>query len=100
MNIVVFGSIFEPVRTYISYVGDNPFKRFSKICKFIHEIITCPMCFSTYGGIFLSLTLYSPTYQLFGTTEYISWFFDGILSSGTVWIINSIVEFFEENRIK
>jgi hypothetical protein len=27
-----------------------------------------------------------------------SWFFDGILSSGAVWAINAIVEYFEENR--
>jgi hypothetical protein len=30
--------------------------------------------------------------------EWCSWFFDGILSSGAVWAINSIVEWFEENR--
>ena len=28
-----------------------------------------------------------------------SWFFDAILSSGAVWIINSIIEWFEENRL-
>ena len=27
-------------------------------------------------------------------------FFDGMLTAGAVWIINSIVEFFEESRIK
>jgi len=30
----------------------------------------------------------------------ISWFFDGMLASGSVWAINSIIEWFEENRPK
>ena len=100
MNIVVFGVIFKPVRDFFTYWGSNPFKPFNKLGGFIGEMITCPMCFSVWSGFFLSIILYSPTHQLFGTTEYISWFFDGILSSGVVWIINSIVEFFEENRLK
>jgi hypothetical protein len=29
-----------------------------------------------------------------------SWFFDGMLASGSVWAINAIVEWFEENRPK
>jgi hypothetical protein len=27
-------------------------------------------------------------------------FFDGMFSAGSVWAINSIIEFFEESRIK
>jgi hypothetical protein len=30
----------------------------------------------------------------------VSWFFDGMLASGSVWAINAIVEWFEENRPK
>jgi hypothetical protein len=37
-------------------------------------------------------------YEILGLTPYASWFFDAFLSSGSVWIINSIVEWFEENR--
>jgi len=29
---------------------------------------------------------------------YTNWFFDGMLASGSVWAINAIVEWFEENR--
>jgi hypothetical protein len=27
-------------------------------------------------------------------------FFDGMFSAGSVWALNAIIEFFEENRIK
>jgi len=32
--------------------------------------------------------------------NFFNFFFDGVLSAGIVWCINSIIEFFEENRIK
>jgi hypothetical protein len=35
---------------------------------------------------------------LVGVDPTYSWFFDGMLASGAVWAINSIVEWFEENR--
>ena len=71
---------------------------FKGVGHFISGILTCPMCFSFHGGWFLSLAVFSPTLELFGTPIEISWFFDGILSSGAVWTINAIVEWFEENR--
>jgi hypothetical protein len=37
---------------------------------------------------------------LFDTNLFLCIFFDGMLSAGIVWAINSIIEFFEENRIK
>jgi len=33
-------------------------------------------------------------------SKYISWFFDGIYSSGIVWSINAIIEWFEETKNK
>jgi hypothetical protein len=56
------------------------------------------MCCSTWVGFFLGAVVTSPTYWLFGTTPVISWFFDGLLASGAVWAINSIIEWFEQNR--
>jgi hypothetical protein len=35
---------------------------------------------------------------MLGVSSWVSWFFDGMLSSGSVWAINSIVEWYEENR--
>ena len=99
MNIMVYGSIFQGLRDFFKKWGDSQLP-FNALGQFISGILTCPMCFSFHGGWFLSLTVFSPTFMLFGTSLWISWFFDGILSSGAVWAINAIVEWYEENRPK
>lgn len=98
MNIMVYGSIFQWLRDDLRIWGESK-QPLNKLGKFLHGIISCPMCFSTWGGFFLGFCLYSPVKTLFGVTDVISWFFDGILSSGAVWTINAIVEWFEENRL-
>jgi hypothetical protein len=98
MNIMVYGSIFQGLRNFFQKWGDNDKQLFNGVGKFISGILTCPMCFSYHGGWFLSLVIFSPTLGLFGTPISVSWFFDAILSSGAVWAINAVVEWFEENR--
>lgn len=98
MNIMVFGSIFQGLRNFFSNWGNNPNAPFQYIGNFISGILSCPMCFSFHGGWFLSLTIFSPIHELFLISPNISWFFDAILSSGAVWAINSIIEWFEQNR--
>lgn len=100
MNIMVYGSIFQGTRDFFKKWGDDKLLPLNGFAHFISGILTCPMCFSFHGGWFLSLTMFSPTLELFGTSILVSWFFDGILSSGAVWAINAIVEWFEENRPK
>ena len=97
MTIMVYGNIFEWLRNFILRWSESNI--FSTIGKFLNGIITCPLCFSTWGGFFLSVALFSPVNELFGIPRELSWFFDGIFSAGAVWAINSIVEFFEENRL-
>jgi hypothetical protein len=58
------------------------------------------MCASTWIGFFFGIFLYSPIHELLEVTNVVSWFFDGMLASGSVWAINAIVEWFEENRPK
>ena len=98
MNIMVYGSIFQGMRDFFQRWVGNKEKLFNGLGKFISGILTCPMCFSFHGGWFLSLTVFSPTLHFFNSPIWVSWFFDAILSSGAVWAINSIVEWFEENR--
>lgn len=98
MNIMVYGSIFQGLRDFFQKWGQNPYAPFRHLGEFISGILSCPMCFSTWGGFFLGFFIFSPTHELFQTHEYISWFFDGIASSGAVWAINAMVEWFEENR--
>jgi len=97
MNIMVYGSIFQDLRDFFKRMGDSNSK-LSFFPRFIDGILSCPMCFSFHGGWFLSLVIFSPVHTLYGIPIWDSWFFDGILSSGAVWAINAIVEYFEENR--
>lgn len=95
MNIMVFGKIFENFRAAIKEMGEKEIILISPLFQFIHGMITCPMCFSTWGGFILSVILWSPANQIFSIDSSYAWFFDGIYSSGVVWIINSIIEWFE-----
>jgi hypothetical protein len=98
MNIMVYGSIFKNFRQFFINWGNNEYAPLSGVGTFISGILGCPMCFSFHGGWFLSIFIFSPSHELFNTPLWCSWFFDGILSSGAVWAINSIIEWFEQNR--
>ncbi len=98
MNIMVFSKIFYPTRNYVDKLAENPYSPLQGIGKFLSGVLSCPMCFGFHGGWFLSLVVFSPVYEILGVSSYISWFFDGILSSGAVWAINAIIEWFEQNR--
>lgn len=98
MNIMVYGSIFQGLRDYFREWGEDERAPYRNVGTFISGILKCPMCFSTWGGFFLGMFVYSPTYEFLYVSPIISWFFDGIFSSGAVWAINSIIEWFEQNR--
>lgn len=98
MNIMVYGSIFKGLRDSIHRWGENVFAPFNFLGKFLSGLISCPLCFSTWGGFFLGMVIFSPIHVLFGVNEAVSWFFDGITSAGAVWAINAVIEWFEENR--
>lgn len=91
MNIVVFSKIIEPIRIWII-----------ERSNFFGGLISCSMCFSFWSGILLSL-IYSPSNALFfnfnTTLPFIllSSFLDGLLSSGGVYFINTLVEKLERN---
>ena len=85
-QIMVFGSIFDKLR-----------ERIIKNSEFFGDLIQCMMCTSTWVGFFFSLAFFSPTASLV-TIPYTNIFFDGMLASGSVWAINAIIEWFEENK--
>ena len=97
-NILVYGSIFGGLRDSIHKWGNNEFAPFNFLGKFLSGLISCVLCTSTWVGFFLSLAYFSPNADLIGLNKILSVFFDGMLSAGLVWAINSIVEWFEENR--
>lgn len=88
-TILVYGSIFEKPRTWISNKS-----------KFLGKLINCVLCTSTWVGFFMSVFLGSITANYVVSLYIINIFFDGMFTAGIVWAINAIIEFFEENRIK
>jgi hypothetical protein len=96
-TIMVYGTIFKGMRDFIKAYGNSDLI-LSDTFNFISGILSCMMCCSTWIGFFLGTFLFSPTYQFFGTSPYISWFFDGLFASGAVWAINAFIEWFEVNR--
>lgn len=99
MNILVFGSIFKPQRDFIEFYGQTN-APFSNVALFVSALLACPMCTGFWTGLFLSLSLWSPAHALYDTPRFYLWFFDAIFSSGVVWIINSVTEWFEEFRVE
>lgn len=85
-QILVFGSIFETPREWIT-----------KHSTFFGDLLECMMCTSTWVGFFFSLTFYSPTESMI-MFPYTNIFFDGMLASGSVWAINAMVEWYEQNK--
>ena len=96
-TIMVYGTIFKGMRDFIKAYGNSDLI-LSDTFNFISGILSCMMCCSTWIGFFLGTFLVSPPYQFFGTSPYISWFFDGLFTSGAVWAINAFIEWFEVNR--
>lgn len=96
-TIMVYGTIFKGMRNAIKEYGETDLPM-SSLLNFISGILSCMMCCSTWIGFFLGAFIYSPTHELFQLHPYVSWFFDGLLSSGAVWGINGFIEWFEENR--
>jgi hypothetical protein len=88
-SILVWGAIFENQRTWIK-----------KHSNFFGDLISCTLCTSTWVGFFMSLTLGSLSVQYFETVWFLHLFFDGMVTAGSVWALNTIIEFFEESRIK
>jgi hypothetical protein len=103
-TILVYGKIFNTPRKQINNLSKKKYRNkilniIPNTFKFIDTLINCVLCTSTWVGFFLSFVLFSPTKEYFGV-NFFNFFFDGVLSAGIVWCINSIIEFFEENRIK
>lgn len=97
-NILVYGSIFNGPRTLITKWAATEYAPFNGLGQFIAEMLSCMMCCSTWVGFIFGIFVYSPVHEFLGLTNWVSWFFDGMLGSGSVWAINSIIEWFEENR--
>jgi hypothetical protein len=87
-TILVYGKIFEGARTFIKSKSN-----------FFGELISCVLCTSTWVGVFMSI-LFSGLSNNLWTDLYIipTIFLDAMFIAGSVWALNSFIEYFEENR--
>lgn len=97
-NILVYGSIFNGPRNSINKWAADVDSYLQKFWIFLADMLKCMMCAPTWVGFFFGIFLYSPVHQFLGVSPWVSWFFDGVFASGSVWAINSIIEWFETNR--
>ena len=97
-NILVFGSIFNGPRNKINQWAADVDSIFQDFWIFLSDMLKCMMCTPTWVGFFVGIFLYSPVNHFLDVSIWVSWFFDGMFASGAVWAINSIIEWFEENR--
>ena len=99
-NILVFGSIFNGPRNKINQWAADVDSIFQDFWIFLSDMLKCMMCTPTWVGFFVGIFLYSPVNHFLDVSIWVSWFFDGMFASGSVWAINSIIEWFELNRPK
>ena len=99
-NILVYGSIFNGPRNKINQWAADVDSIFQDFWIFISDMLKCMMCTPTWVGFFVGIFLYSPVNHFLDVSIWVSWFFDGMFASGSVWAINSIIEWFELNRPK
>lgn len=95
-QILVYGSIFTEQRNWIHTWGESEYAPFNGLGKFISGLISCVMCTSTWVGFLMSF-IWSPWMNIFDVNAIFGVFFDGMLASGGVWAINSIIEWFEKH---
>ena len=95
-QIMVYGSIFQSTRETIEKIGNSRVPVIGPFFNFIHGIVSCMMCCSTWVGFFMGAFVYSIWGTQMGLPTVPAVFYDGMLASGGVWAINTIVEHFEK----
>jgi len=86
-NISMFGSILDKPRTYLRSKSE-----------FINELLDCVMCTSFWTGVFLFVFYYPlivVPYHIFYIEIIINCFLTACFTSGAVWALNAIIEYFE-----
>ena len=101
-NMVVYSkgplNIFENFRNKVSLISSN-----------LGELFSCMMCFPFWAGVIISVldiilinVTFTPFNMLFNgqTVDFVTivviLVMDGIISSGTTWILHNIEEYFEQ----
>jgi len=97
MIIYIDNGINNLVNSCVWNESKNPLAPLNFMGVFLSGLISCMMCTSTWVGFVMSF-VWSPFNNVLEVHQAVSVFFDGMLASGGVWFINTIVEWFEETK--
>lgn len=88
-NNIIFGSIFEGFRTFLTKFGTGGYS--------FYKLFTCFMCLGTWMGFALSTILHLSNNQLplNISQPILSIFFHGLMTGGGVWLLHTVQEAFE-----
>lgn len=94
-NILVFGSIFEWLRNFLSTLGTGGYS--------LYKLFTCMMCLPTWVGAILSYIFIVNGYEFISPLTSVgvdniplAVTIDGFFASGSVWLIHTLQEKLEK----
>jgi hypothetical protein len=92
-NVLIYGSNFQWWRSLLSNLGQGPYS--------LHKLFTCMMCLPTWAGFFMSfmgqkfLNIDTPS-TMYGVENFwVAVFIDGLITTGSVWLLHTLQEAFE-----
>lgn len=95
-SIIVWGSIFEPMRTFFCELSKKDNLLVRSFGSFFKGLTTCMLCTGTWVGFFLGEFFFTPSLYFFHFNPMeIHWFYDGMFAAGSVWALNAFVEMLE-----
>lgn len=86
-SIINWGSIFDSPRDWLK-----------RNIPILGEMLTCTLCTATWVGFIMSIILGSITQNYIESHYLVNIFLDGMFTAGSIWALNAIIEYFEENR--
>jgi hypothetical protein len=93
-NNMIFGSIFEGWRNFLKMFGTGGYS--------LHKLFTCFMCLATWWGFLSTFVMIKLNYghltpcgSIGVNNEPLMIFFNGLFTSGSVWLIHNLEEMFE-----
>jgi hypothetical protein len=73
-TILVYGSIFNGLRTGIHKWGNNKHAPFNFLGKFLSGLISCMLCTGTWVGSFCHWHIFHQMWNIIGLNEFLSVF--------------------------
>ena len=94
-NNIIYGSVFEGFRTFLSKFGTGGYS--------IHKLFHCFLCLGTWMGFAITLIMnyfgyltLTPVGSLGVQNLWLVVFLNGLLSGGSVWLVNTVQSCFED----